>query len=118
MNAHLDFVESRHGVLFGHGNLLRRAAEMKRVTGMTQLGIRFVSSSNKDDYEAARSAGSEFLSVRNVRRLGVEGVLARSPDGARYHCTVNVDGFDPAIAPGTDTPSHSGFLYNAVLELL
>ena len=118
VDAHLDFVDSRHGVLYGHGNPLRRASEMKHVTGMTQLGIRFVSSSNKSDYEAARRAGSDILSVRDVRRLGTEGVLARIPDGVRYYCTIDIDGFGPSIAPGTGTPSHGGFLYYEVLEIL
>lgn len=118
IDAHLDFVDSRHGVLYGHGNPLRRASEMGHVTGMTQLGIRFVSSSNRDDYDAARKAGSDILSVRDVRKLGAEGVLARIPDGARYYCTIDIDGFDPSIAPGTGTPSHGGFLYYEVLEIL
>ncbi len=117
VDAHLDFVDERHGVKYGHGNPLRRASEMRHVTGMTQLGIRNVSSSNQRDYEAARAAGSDILSVRDVRRLGVEGVLARIPDGVRYYATIDVDGFDPSIAPGTGTPSHGGFLYYEVLEL-
>ena len=32
--------------------------------------------------------------------------------------TIDIDGFDPSIAPGTGTPSHGGFLYYEVLELL
>lgn len=117
IDAHLDFVDERHGVRYGHGNPLRRASEMAHVTGFTQLGIRNVSSSNRDDYEAARAAGSDILSVRDVRRLGTDGVLARVPEGARYYATVDVDGFDPSIAPGTGTPSHGGFLYYEVLEI-
>jgi agmatinase len=70
IDAHLDFVDERHGVRYGHGNPLRRASEMAHVTGFTQLGIRNVSSSNREDYEAARAAGSDILSVRDVRRLG------------------------------------------------
>jgi agmatinase len=117
IDAHLDFVDERHGVRYGHGNPLRRASEMGHVTGFTQMGIRNVSSSNREDYEAARAAGSDILSVRDVRRLGTEGVLARIPKGVRYYATVDVDGFDPSIAPGTGTPSHGGFLYYEVLEL-
>jgi len=118
IDAHLDFVDERHGVRYGHGNPLRRASEMAHVTGFTQLGIRNVSSSNRDDYEAARKAGSDILSVRDVRRLGTEAVVARIPEGARYYVTIDIDGFDPSIAPGTGTPSHGGFLYYEVLELL
>jgi agmatinase len=116
IDAHLDFVDERHGVRYGHGNPLRRASEMKHVTGFTQLGIRNVSSSNRSDYEAARKAGSDILSVRQFRKLGVEGVLDRIPEGVRYYATIDVDGFDPSIAPGTGTPSHGGFQYYEVLE--
>lgn len=118
VDAHLDFVDERHGVRYGHGNPLRRASEMAHVTGFTQLGIRNVSSSNRSDYDAARAAGSDILSVRDVRRLGTEGVLARVPQGKRYYMTIDIDGFDPSIAPGTGTPSHGGFLYYEVLEIL
>lgn len=118
IDAHLDFVDERHGVRYGHGNPLRRASEMDHVTGFTQLGIRNVSSSNRGDYEAARAAGSDILSVRDVRRLGRDGVLARIPPGVRYYLTIDIDAFDPSIAPGTGTPSHGGFLYYEVLEIL
>lgn len=117
-DAHLDFVNERHGVYNGHGSPLRRASEMKHVAGITHLGIRGVSSSNKSDYDAARSIGSKILSVRQIRRLGVRGTLAAIPIHPRYYVTIDIDGFDPSIAPGTGTPSHGGFLYYEVVELL
>lgn len=117
-DAHLDFVDQRHGVRYGHGNPMRRAAELEHVTGLTQLGIRNVSSSKREDYAAARAAGSDILSVRQARALGAAGVLERIPAGARYYVTIDIDGFDPSIAPGTGTPSHGGFLYYEVMEIL
>jgi agmatinase len=117
-DAHLDFVDERHGVRYGHGNPLRRAAEQAHITGMTQLGIRNVSSTSREGYEDARRMGSDILSVRQVRALGTAGVLARIPTGVDYYVTIDIDGFDPSIAPGTGTPSHGGFLYYEVLELL
>ena len=118
IDAHLDFVDERHGVRFGHGNPMRRASEMAHITGMLQMGIRNVSSSNREDYAAARAAGSTVLSVRDVRRMGAEKCAALIPEGARCYCTIDIDGFDPSIAPGTGTPSHGGFLYYEVLEFL
>ena len=118
IDAHLDFVDERHGVRTGHGNPLRRAAEKDYVTGLTQVGIRNVSSTAKDGYDAARAMGSDILSVRQMRELGPEGVIARIPDGARVYVTLDIDGFCPSIAPGTGTPSHGGFLYYEVLEML
>ncbi|MFZ1470078.1 MAG: agmatinase [Paracoccaceae bacterium] len=118
IDAHLDFVDVRHGVRHGHGNPMRRAAEQEHVTGITALGIRNVSSTAKDGYDAARAMGDDILSVRQVRKLGVEGVLARLPKDARIYVTIDIDGFCPSIAPGTGTPSHGGFLYYEVLEIL
>ncbi|WP_439815092.1 agmatinase [Zavarzinia sp. CC-PAN008] len=118
IDAHLDFVDERHGVRCGHGNPMRRAAEKPYVTGLSQIGIRNVSSTAREGYEDARRMGSDILSVRQFRKLGVENVLARIPDGKRYYLTIDIDGFDPSIAPGTGTPSHGGFLYYEILELL
>ncbi|MEO1700778.1 MAG: agmatinase [Pseudomonadota bacterium] len=118
IDAHLDFVDERHGVTAGHGNPMRRAIEKPYVSGMTQLGIRNVSSTAKEGYDDARARGSDILSVRQVRKLGTEAVLARMPEGARYYVTIDIDAFCPSIAPGTGTPSHGGFLYYDVLEIL
>lgn len=118
IDAHLDFVDVRHGVREGHGNPMRRAAEQDYVTGLTQIGIRNVSSTAREGYEDARSRGSSILSVRQARGLGRDGVLEKIPAGARYYVTIDIDGFDPSIAPGTGTPSHGGFLYYEVMELL
>ncbi|MNF40552.1 Proclavaminate amidinohydrolase [compost metagenome] len=103
---------------YGHGNPLRRASEMDHIVGMTQMGIRNVSSSNRSDYNAAREAGSNILSVRDVRRLGRDGVLDLIPECESYYITIDIDGFDPSIAPGTGTPSHGGFQYYEVLEII
>ena len=118
IDAHLDFVDERHGVTAGHGNPMRRAIEKPWVSGMTQLGIRNVSSTAKEGYEDARARGSDILSVRQVQKLGVNAVLERIPLGARYYVTIDIDAFCPSIAPGTGTPSHGGFLYYDVLEIL
>ncbi len=118
IDAHLDFVDERHGVRHGHGNPMRRAAEKPYVTGLTQLGIRNVSSTAKDGYDDARARGSDILSVRQMRALGPEATANRLPKGARVYVTIDIDAFCPSIAPGTGTPSHGGFLYYEVLELL
>ncbi len=118
IDAHLDFVDERHGVRFGHGNPMRRAADKPYVTGLTQVGIRNVSSTAKEGYEDARKMGSDILSVRQARVHGPDGVINRIPKGARVYITIDIDAFCPSIAPGTGTPSHGGFLYYEVLEMM
>ncbi|MDU8912650.1 agmatinase [Aestuariicoccus sp. MJ-SS9] len=118
IDAHLDFVDERHGVTRGHGNPMRRAAEKTHVSGLTQVGIRNVSSTAKEGYDDARAMGSDILSVRQMRRLGPAATAARIPEGSPVYITIDIDAFCPSIAPGTGTPSHGGFLYYEVLELL
>ena len=118
IDAHLDFVDERHGVTAGHGNPMRRASEQDYVSGLTQLGIRNVSSTARDGYDDARERGADILSVRQIRALGTQAVLTRIPAAARYYVTIDIDAFCPSIAPGTGTPSHVGFQYYEILELL
>ncbi|MEM9871499.1 MAG: agmatinase [Pseudomonadota bacterium] len=118
IDAHLDFVDERHGVRHGHGNPMRRAAERANVTGLTQVGIRNVSSTAKEGYDDARAMGADILSVRQARALGPQAVIDRIPQNARLYITIDIDAFCPSIAPGTGTPSHGGFLYYDVLEML
>jgi len=118
IDAHLDFVDERHGVKFGHGNPMRRAAEKSFVKGLTQIGIRNVSSTAKEGYEQARNMGSNIISVRKFRELGVNKIIDQIPDNIPYYISIDIDAFDPSIASGTGTPSHGGFLYYEVLELI
>ena len=49
-------------------------------------------------------------------RLPVQIILSLT--GYRYTDTIDIDAFDPSIASGTGTPSHGGFYYYEVLELI
>ena len=118
VDAHLDFVDERHGVRYGHGNPMRRAAEKDYVSGLTQVGIRNVSSTAEEGYEKAMEMGSDIISVRQAREIGMKNIADRIPKGERLYVTIDIDAFCPSIAPGTGTPSHGGFLYYEVLELL
>ena len=118
IDAHLDFVDERHGVKFGHGNPMKRASEKPYITGLTQIGIRNVSSTAKEGYEDAQLKGSDIISVRQQRKLGVLKTIKRIKGSKRVYVTIDIDAFCPSIAPGTGTPSHGGFLYYEVLEML
>lgn len=118
IDAHLDFVDERHGVKYGHGNPMRRAAEKNYVTGLTQVGIRNVSSTSKDGYEDAKAMNSDILSVRQTQKIGPKNLVGRIPKDSNVYVTIDIDAFCPSIASGTGTPSHGGFLYYEILEIL
>ena len=118
IDAHLDFVDERHGVRYGHGNPMRRASEKDYVSGMTQIGIRNVSSTAREGYIDAKKRGSKIFSVRHLRNKGIDNILKEIPKNKRYYLTIDIDAFDPSIASGTGTPSHGGFYYYEILELI
>ena len=118
IDAHLDFVDERHGVRLGHGNPMRRASEKPYVSGMTQIGIRNVSSTSREGYIDAKEKGSSIFSVRQFRKIGIDDMLNNIPKNVRYYLTIDIDAFDPSIAAGTGTPSHGGFYYYEILELI
>lgn len=118
IDAHLDFVDERHGVRYGHGNPMRRCLEMPHISSLLQLGIRGVSSTAKSGFDDAQRMGSKILSVRKVRELGPAAVAAMVPVDASVYFSIDIDGLDPSIAHGTGTPSHGGFLYYEVKDLL
>lgn len=118
IDAHLDWADHRSGQRYGHGSCIRRLSEMDHVKEIFQFGIRGISSSLKEDVEAAKEYGATILSPRQMRKMGIEEVVNLIPEGEKYYVTIDIDGVDPSIAPGTGTPSPGGFIYDEVNELL
>lgn len=118
IDAHLDFSDAPGGQRFGQGSPMRRLTEMPYVTGMAQLGIRGVGSSLKSDFDDARSWGSIIKSPKQIRAHGLENIADLIPEASQYYVTIDIDGLDPSITPGTGTPSAGGLLFDEVTAIL
>ncbi|WP_198026612.1 agmatinase [Bradyrhizobium sp. ARR65] len=118
LDAHFDFIDGRSGVTWGHGSPMRRASEMTHVKGITTLGPRNMASVSKKDYKAAKAYGTHVVPLRKFRAVGARAALAHIPDGERVYVSIDIDSFDPSIAPGTATISHGGFTYYEAKDLL
>jgi agmatinase len=116
-DAHLDWIDEVEGVRFANGSPLRRAAELPFVGHMTHLGIRCVRS-REDDYRAAKARGNLIFTRDQIRRLGTQLVLDQIPSMKYIYVTIDADGLDPSIAPGTGSPTVDGLLYHELRELL
>ena len=99
IDAHLDWADHRSGMRYGHGNCIRRLSELDHVQDIFQFGIRGISSSLKEDVDAAREYGSTILSPAKMREKGIEGLLDLLPKGEKYYITIDIDGIDPSVAP-------------------
>jgi agmatinase len=109
-DAHCDTGGEFDGAKFHHGGPFRQAVldgvlDPERTI---QIGIR---GSAEYLWEFSYASGMRVLHIEDVDRLGVEGVIAAARevigDGPTY-ISFDVDGLDPAFAPGTGTPEAGG----------
>ncbi len=111
-DAHCDTWEDHGGV--DHGTMFGRAAAegIIDVSKSTQIGLRTY---NDSDH------GFEILTAPWVHRHGVDAALdiikTRAGDAPVY-ISFDVDGLDPAFAPGTGTPVMGGLASWQALELI
>jgi agmatinase len=118
IDAHIDWRDEREGIREGLSSTMRRASEMAWVKGMVQIGIRGFGSARKLEFDDARKYGSVLVGAEELHRLGVEEILRRVPGSERYYITMDMDGLDPAIAPGVWGPAFGGVTYYEATNLL
>ena len=118
IDAHIDWRDEREGIREGLSSTMRRASEMPWVKGMVQIGIRGFGSARKLEFDDARKYGSVLVGAEELHRLGVEEILRRVPGSERYYITMDMDGLDPAIAPGVWGPAFGGVTYYEATNLL
>lgn len=117
IDAHMDWRDSIDGVKFGNASPLRRSKELPFVRNMVQLGIRDVRTSD-DQVGDAEAAGAMVVTREQIREQGVAAVLDRFPSLGNTFVTIDIDGLDPSIAPGTGSPTVDGLLYHEVRALV
>ncbi|HXV01545.1 MAG TPA: arginase family protein, partial [Caulobacteraceae bacterium] len=109
-DAHCDTGGEFDGAKFHHGGPFRQAVldgvlDPERTI---QIGIRGAA---EYLWEFSYRSGMRVLHIEDVDRLGVEGVIAAAREvigeGPTY-VSFDVDGLDPAFAPGTGTPEAGG----------
>lgn len=120
IDAHCDTMGAFDGSKFHHGGPFRLAVldgvlDPERTI---QIGIRGASNMY---WEFSHASGMTVVYMEEFMRLGVEAVIeqARAVVGnGRVYLSVDVDGFDPAFAPGTGTPEAGGLTAREGLTLL
>jgi agmatinase len=123
IDAHLDTSDDAiWGDPYHHGTPLRHALSEGLVESgqLYQIGVRGSWSSEDDgafgDRYRAQRYPMDVLDDRGVAAIGQE-VRARIGDRPTY-ITFDIDGVDPAFAPGTGTPVPGGLTAREALRLL
>ncbi|RJF68892.1 agmatinase [Deinococcus cavernae] len=117
LDAHLDFTDVRSDTKFSNSSPFRRACEalpnLVHITTIGLRGLRF----DPEAVQAARARGHALIPMTDVNRhLGA--VLAALPSGRNVYISVDVDGLDPAVLPGTSSPEPDGFQYAQAMQVL
>lgn len=122
-DAHTDTSDEGWGQRFHHGTPVRRAIEEGLVLGdhVFQIGIR--GSSGRASYnDYANQAGIHILDMRGFHDPLIRGSFLetlREVAGADpCYLTFDVDGVDPAFAPGTGTPVVGGLTSFEALNMM
>ena len=97
VDSHLDFIDDVEGLKFASGSPLRRTRELSH---MIHFGTRDIRSHEADYQEAARR-GSRIFTREEIREVGTKAVIEELPEMGNIYVTIDVDGLDPSIAPGT-----------------
>jgi len=122
VDAHADVNDTMFGEKIAHGTPFRRAVEegLLQCEYVTQIGLRGTGYA-AEDFDWCRQQGFRVVQVeecwhRSLAPLAAE-IKARIGDRPVY-LTFDVDGIDPAFAPGTGTPEVGGLTVSQGLELV
>lgn len=120
IDAHADLRDSYEGTKYSHACAMRRVRE---ITGSTvQVGVRSMCEEEARYIEKEKPA--IFFADDLIRNRRNDGLAAADLSSIvsqlkeRAYVTVDIDGFDPSIVPGTGTPEPNGLLWNDVISLM
>jgi agmatinase len=121
IDAHIDTWDEYFGGKYFHGTPFRRAIEEGLVDGkrFIQIGIRGPMY-GEDDFDFHREHGITMIDIDQVKQRGIPAVveeMRRVLTGAIY-MTFDIDGVDPAFAPGTGTPEVGGLTSHEAQQIV
>lgn len=117
-DAHMDYRDEVNGVKEGLSSSIRRASELDYVNGIVQIGLRGVGSARQQDVTDALENQNIFISAAEIYKNGIDSVVKKLPPVERFYITFDMDGMDPSIAPGVNSPAFGGLDYWQATSLL
>ncbi|MDR0309781.1 MAG: agmatinase [Candidatus Methanoplasma sp.] len=106
IDAHLDSRDEYLGTPYSHACVTRRAAEHLGIDNVFSLGVRSISRE-----ELERDDVVPHITSFEIMEKGIEWAVKKALDSVkneRVYLSLDIDGIDPAFAPGTGTPEPFG----------
>ena len=117
IDAHLDWRDERFGEKDGYSSPMRRASELPQISAIHQIGIRSFGSSRKIDLEEAQRWGAKIHSAQKIHTHGMKSVIDALPKDGQFFVSLDVDGLDPTVIPGTIALAPGGIMWWELVEL-
>ncbi len=122
VDAHADVNDTMFGEKIAHGTPFRRAVEeglldCKRVV---QIGLRGTGYA-AEDFDWCRDQGFRVVQVEECWNRSLVPLMAQVRElltGGPAYLSFDIDGIDPAYAPGTGTPEIGGLTVPQALEII
>lgn len=118
IDAHLDYKDELLGSRYTNNSPFRRAHELGFVEQILSFGIRGIKSTDRELRES-REHGNLVFSNYDVFEHDVEDLLAEVPEKlGSYYVSIDIDGLDPSLCPGTESPEAEGLGFTHVKRIL
>lgn len=115
IDAHLDLREEWNGSRYNHACVMRRIIEDAGVS-IIQVGIRSFSPQEADYVKAKGLRPFYAHQINPMDNSWIQAVLDVSPQ--HIYLTIDLDGLDPGVLPGTGTPEPGGLSYRQLVDLI
>ncbi|MDH3755835.1 MAG: agmatinase [Acidimicrobiia bacterium] len=122
IDAHTDINDTMFGERVAHGTPFRRATEegLLDPTRVVQIGVRGTGYA-ADDFDWSRQQGFRVVQAEECWHRSLTPLMAEVRDqvaGGPVYLSFDIDGLDPAYAPGTGTPEVGGLTTAQALEII
>ncbi len=110
IDAHTDLRQEYQGSKYSHACAMKRVYDLK--VPVTAVGIRSVSEEEVMSIKKANLGSRIFMAPE----IPTDKIIKQLTD--KVYITVDIDGFDPSLLPGTGTPEPGGLTWYQVTNLL
>lgn len=122
VDAHTDINDAMFGEPVAHGTPFRRAVEEGLLDGprVVQIGVRGTGYA-ADDFDWSRQQGFRVVPAEECWHRSLAPLMSEVKDqlgAGPVYLSFDIDGLDPAYAPGTGTPEVGGLTTAQALEII
>lgn len=115
VDAHLDLRNSWNGSGYNHACVMRRVVDDIKVP-VTQVGIRSFSPEESEYVKKNKLTPFYAHEILLSDDSWIDKVVRSLPE--KVYITIDLDGLDPSVVPGTGTPEPGGLSYRQLIGLI